>query len=71
LNRLAPIARLTAPFVCFSTCAAWDPSLRPSMTPTAKLPLSGNSGFANAIFMLSSAIAAGDAQPVLLTVGSF
>jgi hypothetical protein len=26
------------------------------MTPTAKLPVSGNSGFANAIFMLSSAI---------------
>ncbi len=35
--------------------------LRPSMTPTAKLPVSGNSGFANAIFMLSSAIATGDA----------
>jgi hypothetical protein len=35
------------------------------MTPTAKLPVSGNSGFANAIFMLSSAIATGDARPVL------
>jgi hypothetical protein len=34
------------------------------MTPTAKLPVSGNSGFANAIFMLSSAIAAGDARPI-------
>jgi hypothetical protein len=35
------------------------------MTPTAKLPVSGNSGFANAIFMLSSAIATGDVRPVL------
>jgi hypothetical protein len=39
------------------------------MTPTAKLPVSGNTGFTNAIFMLSSAIAAGGLRPVLLKVG--